>query len=99
MIVRMWHGRVSAKKAAAYRQFLCERAIPDYNSVPGILEVNILERSEDDVTHFVTLTKWQDMEAIKRFAGPDAEIAKYYAEDSDFLLEFEPKVVHYQVVG
>lgn len=25
--------------------------------------------------------------------------AKYYPEDKDYLLEFEPKVVHYEVVG
>jgi heme-degrading monooxygenase HmoA len=99
MVVRLWHGRVLSQKAAAYRKSLCEREKPDYNSVLGIVEVNILERSEGDVTHFVTLTKWQDMGAIRRFTGPDAEVAKYYAEDVDFLLEFEPQVVHYQVVG
>jgi len=27
------------------------------------------------------------------------EVAKYYPEDKDFLLEFEPHVVHYDVVG
>ncbi len=95
----MWHGRVPSQKAAAYRKFLCDKAIPDYRSIPGNLEVNILERPDGDVTHFVTLTKWEDLDAIKRFAGPDAEIAKYYSEDKDFLLEFEPHVVHYQVVG
>jgi len=39
------------------------------------------------------------MESIKAFAGEDVETAKYYPEDKDFLLEFEPNVVHYQVVG
>jgi hypothetical protein len=36
---------------------------------------------------------------IEGFAGDDAEVAKYYPEDQDFLLEFEPTVVHYEVVG
>jgi len=27
------------------------------------------------------------------------DAAKYYSEDKDFLLEFEPRVVHYEVVG
>ena len=26
-------------------------------------------------------------------------VAKYYPEDKDFLLEFEPRVVHYKIVG
>ena len=39
------------------------------------------------------------MDSIRAFAGEDAETAKYYPEDKDFLLEFESKVVHYEVVG
>jgi len=99
MIVRMWHGRVPTSKAAAYRAFLNERAIPDYQSVPGNLSVHILERPEADVTHFITMTFWENMEVIRGFAGDDVEVAKYYPEDQDFLLEFEPTVTHYEVVG
>ena len=99
MIVRMWHGRVPTSKAPAYRAFLNERAIPDYQSVAGNLRVYILERPEGEVTHFITMTFWENMAAIKGFAGDDVEVAKYYPEDKDFLLEFEPKVVHYEVVG
>jgi len=39
------------------------------------------------------------VDVIKGFAGDDAELAKYYPEDKDFLLEFEPAVVHYEIVG
>ena len=99
MIARMWHGRVPTAKAAAYRAFLNARAIPDYRSVAGNLAVYILERAEGDVTHFITLTHWESMEAIKGFAGDEVEVAKYYPEDKDFLLEFKPTVVHYEVVG
>lgn len=99
MIVRLWHGRVPTAKAAAYRDFLNQRAIPDYASVPGNVRVHILERPEGEVTHFITMTFWTDMEAIRLFAGADVEAAKYYPEDADFLLEYEPRVVHYEVVG
>lgn len=99
MIVRMWHGRVPTPKAEAYRAFLNERAIPDYQSVAGNISVHILERPEGEITHFITMTFWESLEAIKGFAGKDVETAKYYPEDKDFLLEFEPTVVHYEVVG
>jgi len=99
MIVRMWHGRVPAGKAAAYRAFLIQRAIPDYQAVPGNLSVHILERAEGEVTHFITMTFWESMHAIRGFAGDRVEVAKYYPEDQDFLLEFEPSVVHYEIVG
>jgi len=99
MIVRMWHGRVAPAKARAYREFLISRAIPDYRSVPGNLSVRILERSEPHAAHFITLTTWESLAAIRAFAGDDVERAKYYPEDASFLLEYEPKVVHYEVVG
>ena len=99
MITRMWHGRVPTAKASAYRKFLNARAIPDYRSVDGNLGVFILERPEGDETHFITLTHWDDLASVKAFAGEDPEVAKYYDEDKDFLLEFERNVVHYDVVG
>src|SRR5690242_15688930 len=99
MISRMWHGMVPTEKAKAYREFLNARAIPDYRSVKGNISVHILERTEGDTTHFITLTFWENLEAIKAFAGEEVEMAQYYEEDKDFLLEFEPWVVHHEVVG
>jgi heme-degrading monooxygenase HmoA len=99
MIVRMWHGRVPTAKAARYRAVLNERPNAYYRSVAGNDAVHILERPDGEETHFITMTFWRDEAAIRAFAGEDLTRAKYYPEDSDFLLEFEPQVVHYQVVG
>lgn len=97
--MRIWHGRVASAKAQEYREFLNARAIPDCRSVPGNVSVHILERPDGDVTHFLTMTFWDCLASIRGFAGDDIETAKYYPEDQDFLLEFEPRVVHYEVVG
>ena len=99
MIARIWHGSVLTSKAQAYRAFLNERAIPDYRSVEDNISVFILEREEGEITHFITMTYWDSLDVIKGFAGDDVELAKYYPEDKDFLLEFEPQVVHCEVVG
>jgi hypothetical protein len=79
--------------------------IPQRASYPG-LRVGprergriILERTVDEETHFVTMTFWRDELAIRQFAGDKITQAKYYSEDKDFLLEFEPEAVHYEVVG
>jgi hypothetical protein len=47
----------------------------------------------------MTMTSWESLAAIRGFAGDDLEAAKYYPEDRSFLLEFEPRVLHYEVVG
>lgn len=99
MIARIWHGRVPTTKAAAYRESLNARAIPDYKSVDGNLNVYLLERAEGDITHFITLTFWRNLEVLKGFAGDALKAAKYYPEDAAFLLEFEPTVAHYEIVG
>lgn len=99
MTARLWHGRVPLSRKEAYRAFLNARAIPDYRGTPGNRAVFILEREEGGVAHFTTLTFWEDFEAIRRFAGEPVETAKYYPEDRDFLLEFEPAVAHWEVVG
>lgn len=97
MICRIWHGRTSSSKADAYIRFLIDRAIPDYRAIRGNLNVSILRRDDGDVTHFLTVTNWESENAIRAFAGSDLLKAKYYPEDSEFLLEFEPSVQHYVV--
>ena len=98
MICRIWHGRTPREKADAYATFLQQRAIPDYRSIDGNIDVEILRREEGAITHFLTVTHWTSEQAIERFAGNDFLKAKYYPEDSDFLLEFEPEVQHFTVV-
>jgi len=75
------------------------KALPDYRASPGNISVHILERPEGEITHFMTLTFWEDMHSIEDYTGESVERAKYYPEDRDFLLEFEPTAVHYEVVG
>jgi heme-degrading monooxygenase HmoA len=97
VIARIWHGRTLTAKAPAYLSFLRERALPDYKSKNGNCAAFVLARAEGDVTHFITLTHWESLEAIEAFAGADISRAKYYSEDSDFLLEFEPGVQHFEL--
>jgi heme-degrading monooxygenase HmoA len=99
LIARIWHGRTLLEKADAYSQFLNARAVPDYLSIPGNLAVHILRRDEGDTAHFYTFTLWESLEAIRQFAGTPIDLAKYYPEDQEFLLEFEPHVTHCDVVG
>lgn len=97
MIARMWHGTTPTAKADAYLAFLQARALPDYRGTPGNLGAHILRRREGDTTHFTTLTFWESLQAIEAFAGADIARAKYYPEDSGFLLEFEATVQHWEL--
>ncbi len=98
MIARLWHGAVPAGQADAYLRYLEKTGIPDYRGTPGNRGVYVLFRREREVAHFLLATLWESREAIGAFAGEDIERAKYYPEDSDFLLELEPTVAHYEVL-
>lgn len=97
MIARIWHGVTAAGHYEAYWDFLHRRAIPDYQAVAGNRGVRLFRRLEGDRAHFLTLSYWDSLEAIRAFAGEDIARAKYYPEDAAYLLEFEPTVLHYEV--
>jgi catechol 2,3-dioxygenase-like lactoylglutathione lyase family enzyme/heme-degrading monooxygenase HmoA len=99
MIARLWHGVTRATDSDAYWAFLHARAIPDYRGTPGNQGVRLFRRLEGDRAHFLTLSYWSSLEAVRAFAGPDVAVAKYYPEDQRFLLELEPTVVHYEVTA
>lgn len=97
MVARIWHGRTKSEDLIEYSQFMNEVAIPDYKKTPGFVKLTFLRRVENNVAHFTLITYWESLDVIKNFAGNDSEKAKYYPKDSDYLLEFEEKVVHYDV--
>lgn len=99
MIGRTWHGRVPTEKADAYYTYLQRTGLSDYVKTPGNRGVYVLRRTDGQVTHFLLLTFWDSLDAIRAFAGDEYERARYYPEDDEFLLEREPYVSHYDVLG
>lgn len=98
MIARQWHGRVPSEKADAYHDYLLATGLAEYASTPGNRGVWVFRRTQEGVTHFLLTTLWESVEAIKRFAGEDYQLARYYPADDEYLLEREPFVTHYEVV-
>lgn len=98
MIARTWHGVTAAAKADAYLDYLNETGVPDLRATQGNRGVYVLRRLEGDQAHFLLISLWESRQAVKKFAGADIEIARYYPKDQEFLLELEPMVTHYEVM-
>ena len=98
MIARIWRGMVPISKADEYLKLMQTIAVPDYRATRGNRGAWCLHRPEGAVTHFEMLTFWDDTDAIKLFAGNDYSLAKYYDFDSDYLIEMEARVRHYDVL-
>ena len=96
-IMRLWHGQVAIEKADEYEKFMIERAVPDYSSVDGLLKLYFQRRDENTIANFLLVTIWDSLESVKKFAGSEPEVAKYYPEDDYFLLEKEKYASIYQI--
>jgi heme-degrading monooxygenase HmoA len=97
MIARIWRGNTRADKAEEYVGYVEETGLKEYRQTPGNRGALLLRRIEGDTAEFLVLSFWEDFEAIRRFAGPDAEKAVYYPEDEHYLLGKDPHVTHYHV--
>ena len=88
MIVREWRGW------AAFR----DRVIPELCRLDGFVGVQLTRRRVGDRVEFVALTRWQTMDAIRGFAGPDITKAVVDPAGAAVLIEFDTTVQHYEVV-
>lgn len=97
MIARIWRGKTSIENYDAYSEFLIKTAIPDYKNSIGFKSLTFLRKKTGSEANFLLITYWENIEAIKSFAGKNFEKAKYYLEDKNYLLEFDENVIHYEV--
>ncbi len=98
MIARTWHGAVLLEKADEYYDYLLRTGVTDCRSTSGNLGVQVLRRTEGDQAHFLFISFWRSLNDIRAFAGDQIEVARYYPEDHEYLLELEPLVTHYDVL-
>lgn len=98
MIARTWHGATLASKSEAYLDYLNKTGVPDLRATEGNQGVYVFHKIEGEKAHFLLISLWESIEAIKKFAGADIEKARYYPEDEAFLFELEPAVTHYEVL-
>jgi heme-degrading monooxygenase HmoA len=97
MIARLWRGVVRAEDADEYAAYVQQTGIESYQQTPGNQGAWLLCRPDGDRVEIVTLSFWDSLRSIEAFAGEDIDRAVYYPEDDRYLLERDPRVVHYQV--
>lgn len=96
MITRIWHGITKKQDADVYLEYIRKTGLAEYKSFSGNISAKILRKIEGNLCHFYTITEWDSIDSIKKFAGNDFEKAKYYDEDKKYLIEFEESVNHYE---
>lgn len=98
MIARIWRGWVGTDRAAEYVDYIVGTGIAEYRQTPGNLGAQMLTRDlGDGRTEVLTLSWWESLDSIRGFAGDDIEVAVYYPEDDEYLIDREMTVTHYEV--
>jgi hypothetical protein len=68
-VARIWRGRVRAERADAYETYYMEAGIQPL--IDAALGVQALREDRGDEVEFVTISYWEDVAAMSRFAGDD----------------------------
>lgn len=98
MIARIWHGVTPREKADEYVEYVGKTGIKDLQATPGNQGVFFLRRLSGDRADFLVLSLWESTDVIRKFAGEEIEKARYYPEDTDYLVKLEPNVEHYELM-
>ncbi len=98
MIARVWRGWARPEDADAYSRYVVETGMNASLATDGNRGVQLLRRPDGERIEFVTITLWESLEAVGRFAGDDPERAVFYPEDGRYLVDRELTVAHYEIV-
>jgi len=95
VISRVWHGWTKPEHAAAYEALLRSEILPGIHRVPGFRGATLLRRRDGDEEEFVTITRFDDLDAVRAFAGGDYTRAVIAPDARPLLARFDEHSVHY----
>jgi heme-degrading monooxygenase HmoA len=96
MVTRMWCGWTARENAEAYERFLLTTMFPAMRSIPGFCGADVLQREDGGETAFVTLTRFDTLEAIREFAGEHFETPVLEPEARSLLSRYDERAQHFE---
>ncbi len=101
MIVRIWHGWTTALAADRYQHLLLTTILPgiEAKNVAGYRGARLLRRTDGDEIEFVTMMRFDSLDAVRAFAGADYETAYVPGAARELLSRFDPRAQHYDLAA
>ena len=98
MIARIWHGWTKRADAKAYEEMLREEIFPSIaaRKIVGYRGAELFIRDDGDEVEFVTLLRFDSMNAVTEFAGPDTSKPVIFPK-AEALITRMVQARHYRV--
>jgi antibiotic biosynthesis monooxygenase (ABM) superfamily enzyme len=98
MIARIWHGWTKRTDAKTYEEMLRGEIFPSIaaRKISGYHGAELFIREEGDEVEFVTLLRFDSMDAVKEFAGADEGKPVIYPKAETLITRME-RARHYGV--
>jgi len=99
MICRVWHGWTAPAQADAYERLLREEIFHGIASreIAGYHGIQLLRRPNGHEVEFVTMMWFDDLAAVRVFAGEDYERAVVPPKAQALLARYDARSAHYTV--
>ena len=98
MIARIWHGWTKPEDAKTYEQLLRDEIFPSIASrkIEGYRGAELFVREDANEEEFVTLLRFDSMDAVKQFAGAEASKPVIFPKAEALITRME-QARHYRV--
>lgn len=97
MVARIWRARARTQDAPQYEAHFRDEVLHQLVKIAGFRGAELLTRTEKDIVEIIVQTRWDSMDAIRKFAGDDPEHAVVALEARAVLMEFDSRVKHFDV--
>ena len=98
VIARIWHGWTKPEDAKAYEKLLRHEIFPSIaaRNIGGYRGAELFIRENEDEVEFVTLIRFDSMDAAIEFAGPDASKPVIFPNAEPLIIRME-QARHYRI--
>jgi len=100
-IIRIWHGWAAPDNADGYEALLKSEIIVGIRDrhIPGYLGIQLLRRKLKIEVEFVTIMRFDSLDAVRLFAGDDYEVAVVPPKARVLLAHFDARSQHYEEIN
>jgi heme-degrading monooxygenase HmoA len=98
MFARVWRCTASLENVPRYVGHFQQDVFPELKQLQGFQEAYVLQRTLDDGVEITVLTLWESREAIRGFAGDNAETAVVAPAAQAVLRTFDTTVTHHEIL-